>query len=112
VAEPYFLAKEQEAVARFKGLGGTGRASSDVRTIVPAAAEGRVDTLWVARGVQVWGRFDSTDDSVLVHEVAEPGDQELLDLAAVQTILHAGTAYPMDRMTPSDTVSIAAIFRY
>jgi hypothetical protein len=112
VVEPHFKRKEDEAVSRFMALGGTGRASQEVREIVPAAAAGRVDTLWVARGVQAWGRFDPTDESVALHQTPEPGDQELIDLAAVQTILHAGTVYPLDRMKAPGQTLVAAIFRY
>ncbi len=112
VVEPVFTAKEEETVARFTELSGTGRASSELREIVPAAAGGRVETLWVARGTQAWGRFDPADDTVLLHERAEPGDQELLDLAAVQTIQHAGTVYPLDRVNAPGGRVVAAIFRY
>jgi len=111
VVEPFFRTREDDAVARFTSLAGTGRASCDIRDIVPAAATGRVDTLWVAR-IQAWGRFDPTDGSVVQHETPEPGDQELLDLAAVQTILHGGTVYSRDHIrAPGDGV-VAAIFRY
>jgi hypothetical protein len=110
--EPYFRAKEGEAVAKYSALAGTGRTSHDVAQIVPAAAAGRVDTLWVARGVQVWGRFDPDEGTVLLHETSRPGDQELLDLAAVQTMLHAGTVYPLDRVKAPGEGTVAAIFRY
>ncbi len=71
-----------------------------------------MDTVWVARDVQAWGRFDPADESVQMHQTPEPGDQELLDLAAVQTILHGGTAYPLDRMKAPGDALLAAIFRY
>ncbi len=112
VVEPHFRAKEDEAVARFRGLAGTGRVSDDINQVVPAAVAGRIDTLWVARGTQVWGRFDSTDGSVALHEPGAPGDFELLDLAAVQTMRHAGTVYPLDRMHAPGSGTVAAIFRY
>ncbi len=112
VVEPHFRAREEEAVARFTALVGTGRASHDLRQVVPAAAAGRVETLWVARGVQTWGSFDPTDGSLSLHDDAEPFDQELLDFAAVQTMLHAGTVYPLDRMTAPGEGTVAAIFRY
>jgi hypothetical protein len=112
VVEPHFKGREEEAVSRFTTLTGTGRASREIREIVPAAAAGRVDTLWVARGVQAWGRYDPTDSSVVLHDSAQAGDQEMLDLAAVQTILHAGTVYPMDRMKAPGEGLLAAIFRY
>jgi hypothetical protein len=112
VVEPHFRLREEETVARFESLAGTGRASRDISQIVPAAAAGRVETLWVARGAQAWGRFEPSDGSVLRHEVPEPFDQELFDLAAVQTMLHAGTVYPLDRMKAPGEGTVAAIFRY
>ncbi len=112
VVEPYFKAKEEEDVNRFTALAGTGRVSDQLGDIVPAATSGRVEALWVARGVQAWGRYDPADETVLLHETPEAGDQELLDLAAVQTILHAGTVYPLDRMKAPGEGPVAAIFRY
>ncbi len=113
VVEPYFKAREEDAIARFTSLAGTGRASQEIADIVPAAATGRVDTLWIARGVQAWGRFNPTDGSVTVHgNAAQPGDHELLDLAAVQTILHGGTVYSRDQITAPGNGVMAAIFRY
>ncbi len=112
VVEPHFKAREEEAVARFTTLRGAGRTSRELRDIVPAAAEGRVETLWVARGVQAWGRYDPTDSSVVLHDMPHAGDQEMLDLAAVQTILHGGTVYPIDRMKVPGDALLAAIFRY
>jgi hypothetical protein len=112
VVEPHFKGREEEAIKRFTTLAGTGRSSHQIEDIVPAAATGRVDTLWVARGVQVWGRFDPQDGSVVEHQAPRVGDQELVDLAAVQTILHGGTVYSRDQAkAPGDGV-VAAIFRY
>ncbi len=112
VVEGYFVAKERDAFARLTGLGGTGRASLDIHEIVPAATQGRVDTLWAASGVQAWGRFDAASNTIVVHQAAELGDQELIDLAAVQTILHAGTVYPLNGTTAPGRGPLAAIFRY
>ncbi len=112
VVEPHFASRQREAVARFTTLGGTGRASVDLREIVPAAMQGRVDTLWTAAGIQTWGRFDSASNTVVVHPTAEVGDQELLDLAAVQTILHSGTVYALNGDPRPGKGPLAAIFRY
>lgn len=112
VIEPYFLKAREEAIARFRGLLGTGLASRQLEEVVPAAYRGRVEVLFVATGIQQWGRFDPDTEQVALHPVAEPGAEDLLDLAAVHTFLNSGTVYalPPDKMP--DQTPAAAIFRY
>jgi hypothetical protein len=48
-----------------------------------------------------------------VHESRQPGDQDLLDLAAVQTLAHAGDVYAVTPDEVPDARSpVAAVFRY
>lgn len=112
LVEPRFEAEQEEAAARYKEAFGTGLASDDVRRIVPAAAYGRVDTLFVAVGEQQWGQFDESTGEVDVHEEAHPGDRDLLDLAAVQTLLNGGTVYAVGRERVPGQGRLAAIFRH
>jgi hypothetical protein len=113
--EPYFAKAQERAAARFLDLAGTDKASGDLGEIVPAAHHGRVESLFVAVGVQQWGRYDSATGTVETHESHESGDQDLLDLAAVETLAHAGDVYAVgpDKVPGSETASpVAAVFRY
>jgi len=47
-----------------------------------------------------------------LHEEAKPGDEDLLDLAAVQTLLNGGTVYAVELEKVPDGASLAAVFRY
>ncbi len=40
-----------------------------------AAYQGRLETLFVSEGMQVWGSFDPVVNAVQVHEVPKPGDE-------------------------------------
>ncbi len=86
--------------------------STSLSETVPTAYFGRVEELFVAVGVQQWGSFDPTANEVRIHAIAEPGDQDLLDAAAIQTLLNGGTVYavPPDRVP--DAAPLAAVFRY
>jgi len=88
------------------------RASSDLDTIVPAAYHARVDVLFVAVGVQRWGRFDPNTGQVHVRETAEPGDEDLLDFAAIHSILNGGTVYAVAPANVPGAAPVAATFRY
>jgi hypothetical protein len=66
----------------------------------------------VGTGLQRWGGFDSRDRTVQVHEAAEPGDEDLLDYAAVQTFLNDGTVYAVEPQKVPGSGPLAAVFRY
>ncbi|MDQ3458382.1 MAG: hypothetical protein M3498_03605 [Deinococcota bacterium] len=112
VVEPHFKRAHEEAMARFGQLAGTGQASRTLREIVPAAGQGRVDTLFVQLGVRRWGVADPAQNEVTVHDERQPGDQDLLDFAAVQTLLNGGTVYAVQPDEIPDGAPIAAVFRY
>jgi hypothetical protein len=112
IVHPLFLAAQKEAVAQYERLAGTGQTSNDVREIVPAAYHGRVQTLFVAVGLQQWGSFDPGTNAIRLREEAEPSDEDLLDFAAVQTFLNGGTVYAVEpEKVPAET-PLAAVFRY
>jgi hypothetical protein len=55
-----------------------------------------VEILLAARGADLWGIVDPTTGAVAVHEPARTGNVELVNLAAVQTLLHGGTVHLID----------------
>ena len=112
VVEPVILQARQEAAAQYTDLASTERASSNTSEIVPAAYYGRVASLFVARDREQWGTFDPATDRLQVHEQAQPGDGDLLDLAATQTLLHGGAVYAVEQTDMPDAAPLAAVFRY
>lgn len=88
------------------------RASGDLQTVVLAALDARVDTLWVASDEQIWGRLDTEARRVERHDRRRPGDEELLNAASVLALCSDATvrAMPRDRM-PADG-PLAAVFRF
>jgi hypothetical protein len=112
IVQPRFLKEREVAVQRFSQLSDTDGASDNLSEIVPAAHHGRVETLFVALGLQHWGTFDPALNEVRVHQEAKPGDQDLMDLAAVQTLLHSGGVYAVEPEQMPAGTSLAALFRY
>jgi hypothetical protein len=97
-------------VERFGNLTGTGKCSTSLSEIVGASARGRVETLWAASGVECWGTVD--DGGVVEHENQQAGDEDLLDLAAANTVLNSGKVFVVDREKVPGGQQAAAIFRY
>lgn len=115
ILEPYFAQAQEGSAKKFLGLEATDRASPDLKQILPAAHHGRVESLFVAVGVQQWGRYDSSSGDVELHGDYAPGDQDMLDLAAVETLAHAGDVYAVkpDKIPGSGGGGpVAALFRY
>ena len=80
--------------------------------IVPASHYGRVDLLIVAVGLQQWGIFDKGANAVHLHQKAELGDEDLLDLAAIQALFNGGTVYAVEPEEVPDNSPLVAVFRY
>jgi hypothetical protein len=112
IVEHYFFKAQEEAMAQYKQLAGSVRASNRFKEIVPAAYDGRIDVLFVTVGVQRWGFYDLETRTVHLHPEPEPGDEDLLDFAAVHTYLNGGTVYALKPEEMPDETPLATIFRY
>jgi hypothetical protein len=85
-----------------------GGASNRLKDVVTAAHDGRVLTLVVSDSLTPTGTFDEATNQA----IGGKGDQDLVNDAAVQTILHAGNVLvaPNNKMPHGSPV--AAVFRY
>jgi hypothetical protein len=108
--QPRFSEAQQKAAARYRQLAGTGQTSRDVREIVVAAYSGRVETLFATSGAQRWGVFGPGTSEVDLHEGPEGGD--LLEFAAIQTVLHHGTVYVTNPENMPADANAVSVFRY
>jgi hypothetical protein len=87
------------------------RTSSNLRKVVASAAQGLVRFLFVPPEAEQWGSL-VPPETVHVHDKPEPGDDELLNLAAILTIRHGGQVYVVPPGELPEGAGIAAVFRY
>ncbi len=114
IIEPLFKATQEEAIVYYNQLAGqaSARVADTLEKILPAAIQGRVETLFAAAGVQQWGVLDPVTNEIALHDQMESGDEHLLDLAAVQTYLKGGIVYVVEpEKVPGGTIA-AAVLRY
>lgn len=107
-----FDAPRRKAIDYYARLSGTGKASDDVRSVVAAAQDGQVDTLFVDVRQQRWGAWDATSGELHLHAERRPQSDDLVDLAVAETLRHRGTVYAV---TPDELPArspVAAIFRF
>ncbi|MCG6134935.1 MAG: hypothetical protein MET45_09760 [Nostoc sp. LLA-1] len=112
IVQPYFDQGQHEAMERYQEMAGTGQTASNITEAVSAAYYQRVDSLFVPVGQQKWGHFDPETGRVEVHPQQEAGDEDLMDLAAVHTLLNGGTVYAVEPEQVPGAAPLAAVLRY
>jgi hypothetical protein len=112
IVQPYFIKKQEDASARIRQHVGTGLARGDLGEIVPAAIQGRVETLFVATGQQLWGILNPAGDRVAFQEKAVAGSEDLLNRIAVETLMQGGQVYAVEPAQVPLECPAAALFRF
>jgi hypothetical protein len=91
--------RERVAPARF---------TTGLSAILRAAVEGRVARLYIDQAARMFGLFEGTRRSGRWNW----GEEDLLNVAAVETLLQGGSAYSLPTGRIPDGAPIAAILRY
>lgn len=91
---------------------GSPRTTPDPETIVPAAFTGRIDTLMLSGAERWWGRYDADASRAVLHRTPSEGDEDLLDLAALQTLENGGSVVNMPAEDMPRGHSAVALLRY
>lgn len=111
VAGDFMKAKEQ-ATARYKELAHGGKATDSLEEIVPAAIQGRIESLFVALDDHTWGTYSLETNAITVEDPDTQNSEDLLDFAAVHTLSNGGDVYAVESGELPGETSIAAVLRY
>jgi hypothetical protein len=98
--------------SRVEELWASARTTPDPESIVPAAFQGRVEALFLNADAQWWGAYDSTTGTASIHARAEEGDEELLDLASLHTLMNGGEVHAMTAEEVPHGRDAVAVLRY
>ena len=89
------------------------KASYQEEEVIPAAINGRIDTLFVKKGEFLWGIYDKEKNQVLERDKREAKNSCLLNMAAMHTILNKGKVYLMENDDMPESASrLNALFRF
>ena len=112
VVEAIADAERAAAAARVEEAWASPKTTPDPERIVPAAAHGRVDVLFVADDAAWWGSYDHDAERVMVSTHQGEHDEDLLDLATLHTLLNGGEVFslPADEMPKG--ADAVALLRY
>jgi hypothetical protein len=114
IAAPIFEESQKKAFEKFEQLNGQQSAltTTDLETAVKAARFGQVETLIVAINEQKWGRYDVENNKVILESDPGSENEDLLDLAAAETILNSGQVFAVPREQLPGHGDLAAILRF
>jgi hypothetical protein len=115
ILQPLFDKAQYEALEQYKDLAGTGRSCTDIKDLVQAAYNGQVDTLFIAGGAHQWPTYapSGTEDAQLnLQNTEQQEDEELLNEAAVHTLLNDGTIFVLEQDGLPGGIPAAATLRY
>lgn len=93
ILQPKFQQAQRDAAALYQQLAGTGRTTNNIAEAVSAACQGRLGILFVALGKEQWGTYSPSGGNITVHEKPQPGDEDLLNVAAIHTYLRGGVVF-------------------
>jgi hypothetical protein len=94
LVQPALAGHERWCEQRLLEAGGA-QVSFGLANIVPAAISGRVSALFLDCSQDRWGRYDPANHAAEVHDQRLPGDQNLVELAAAETIRLGGDVFPL-----------------
>jgi hypothetical protein len=111
IIRPLFKQGEKDALDTFYQLVGTGKASSNISEILPAAYQGRVQTLFVSRDQTLWGKYN-LDSVVMIDKERDSDSLDLYDLATIYTLRNSGRVYSLKPKEMVKGAEVAATYRY
>lgn len=107
--------QQQQRITEYQNGSGSGLVAPDAAQVLQAAAAGRVQTLFLQAGAEVWGQFNEATLATAIHAQPQAGDASLLDQAALLTLRHGGEVYVLDDaqlLARAAPVAMTALLRY
>jgi hypothetical protein len=113
LVHPYFEKLKESKLLQYKELYHTPKTSYQISEIVPAAVNGKIDTLFVENGADEFGVFDQHTNRLMFRKETELNNASLADLSAVNTFLQGGKVFFLapDEM-PDQGQTMNALLRY
>jgi len=112
ILETYRRRGLEHDIAQFERLVGAQRTAELLTEVLTAAHEGAVESLFVTSDRSVWGRYEVEIGRLEMTYPADPAGDDLLDLAACQTLKHGGRMHLLPAAEVPHGVIAAALLRY
>lgn len=112
LVDPFFKKARLDAIEGYHILANDHLTAKEIDDVLIASYYGQVDILFIADGIQIWGKYNKETNHVIRHDYRQPNDEDLSDLATFYTLKHGGIIYTFDPAEMPDGSMIAATLRY
>ncbi|MGA9325836.1 MAG: hypothetical protein WBV47_07300 [Salegentibacter sp.] len=111
--ESYLRKEERDKLDKYNELNKTENTTSMVGDIIPAAYEGKIDTLFLENREEIWGTYDEKNMAVKVDEAQYDSNTSLMNLAAAKVIETGGKVFLIESaFMPEKESKMNALLRY
>lgn len=111
--DPYLRKEERDKLDKYNELNKTENTTSMVGDIIPAAYEGKIDTLFLENREEIWGSYDEKNMAVKVDEKHYDSNTSLMNLAAAKVIETGGKVFLIESaFMPEKESKMNALLRY
>jgi len=109
----HFYEHKQKMINAFEHVLSNNLASWKEGEIIPSAYNQRIDTLFVKNNQEKWGIYNKESNTIIPREEQSKFKTDLLNFAAVYTILNGGDVYLTEpEEMPHPASNLNAIFRF
>ena len=113
ILEPYFNNNFLERKERYLIGIDKGKASSNIREIIPAAISGKIDTLFLEKDTDLFGIYDPSTGGISIQEEQDMMNVSLTNLVAKKVFGQGGAVYLLEKQNmPDGSSGVNALFRY
>jgi len=110
--QPVFDADVQRHLDEYYNKCNGPLASQIQSDVIPAAWFGQAGRLFIQEGAHIWGHFDPATQQLDMHDEQQPGDDCLINEAAMQVLLNGGYVHILPKEQMPEGAVVAALFRY
>lgn len=108
-----FEGKEDDLLDEFGTFLSKGFATDDLAAVAKAAVEGRIQILFIAKGVTLWGVLNRNSGEFELHERQEDGfDDDILDDIGEEVMRRRGQTFAVDLRRMPTKSPVAAVLRW
>jgi hypothetical protein len=110
--QPILEAETQKWIDEYNNKSGGSLTSSIPSDIIPAAYFTQAGRLFIQKDAHIWGHFDPQSQQLDIHDEKQPGDDCLVNEAAMQVLLNGGYVHILTKEQMPEGAVMAALFRY
>lgn len=114
IVEPLFIKDQRLAKEKYKQYHGQRNKlfANSLEKIIPAAFSGQIESLFLDRNSEQWGKYNHENNSIEIHAELIDGDEDLIEYASLLTLSRGGNVFSVSPEEIPDNSIVAAVLRY